>query len=77
MRNGIIDKSDGDTLLEIYKVFDLDGNQKRPLTAKEMVLIFSIGKLIQEGKIATLIGADWRKLNEYTTEYHIQCLEEH
>ena len=58
MRNGIIEKSDGDTLLEIYKAFDLDGNQIRPLTMKEQVLIFSIGKLIQEGKIANVIGAD-------------------
>ena len=58
MRNGIIDKSDGDTLLEIYKSFDLYGNQRRLLTMEEQVLIFSIGKLIQEGKIASVIGAD-------------------
>ena len=32
MRNGVIDKSDGDTLMEIYKAFDFDGNQRRPLT---------------------------------------------
>ena len=59
MCNGIIDKSDGDTLLEIYKSFDLYGNQIRPLTTEELVLIFSIGKLIQEGKIDSVIGADW------------------
>ena len=58
MRNGVIDKSDGDTLMEIYKAFDFDGNQRRPLTMEEQVLIFSIGKLIQEGKIVTIIGAD-------------------
>lgn len=59
MRNGIIDKSDGYTLMEIYKAFDLYGNQKRPLTTEEMVLIYSIGKLIQEGKITTIIGVDF------------------
>lgn len=60
MRNGLIEKKDGDTLLEIYKSFDLYGNQKRALTTEEMVLIFSIGKLIQEGKILNaIVGLYW------------------
>ena len=54
MRNGIITPKDGDTLLEIYHSFDLYGNQKRPLTMEEQVLIFAIGKSIQEGKIVSV-----------------------
>ena len=55
MRNEIITPKEGDTLLEIYKAFDLYGNQKRPLTVEEQVLIFSIGKAIQEGRIVSVI----------------------
>ena len=54
MKNGIITHKDGDTLLEIYHSFDLYGNQKRPLTMEEQVLIFAIGKAIQEGKIVSV-----------------------
>lgn len=54
MKNGIITPKDGDTLLEIYKAFDLYGNQKRPLTTEEQVLIFAIGKAIQEGRIVSI-----------------------
>lgn len=61
MRNGIITPKDGDTLLEIYKAFDLYGYQKRPLTTEEQVLIFSIGKAIQERKIVSVIGGDGRE----------------
>lgn len=48
MKNGVIEKKDGDTLIDIYNAFDLDGNQNRPLTCGELVLIFSIGKKIRE-----------------------------
>ena len=58
MRNGIITPKDGETLLEIYKAFDLHGNQNRPLTMEEQVLIFAIGKSIQEGKIVSVIRRD-------------------
>ena len=44
--------------LEIYKAFDLYGNQKRPLTTEEQVLIFAIGKAIQEGRIVSVIRRD-------------------
>lgn len=54
MHNGIITPKDGDTLLEIYKAFDLHGYQKRPLTMEEQVLIFAIGKAIQEGRIVSV-----------------------
>ena len=58
MRNGIITQKDGDTLLEIYKAFDLHGNQKRQLTTDEQVLIFAIGKAIKKGKIVSVIRRD-------------------
>ena len=58
MKSGIISSKDGDTLIEIYKAFDLYGNQKRPLTMEEQVLIFAIGKAIQEGRIVSVISRD-------------------
>ena len=58
MRNGIITPKDGDTMLEIYYTFDLHGNQKRPLTMEEQVLIFAIGKAIQQGRIVSVIRRD-------------------
>ena len=58
MHNGIITPKDGDMLLEIYHSFDLYGYQKRPLTTEEQVLIFSIGKAIQGGKIVLVNGGD-------------------
>lgn len=58
MKNGIISPKDGDTLIEIYKAFDLYGNQKRSLTMEERVLIFAIGKAIQEGRIVSVIRRD-------------------
>lgn len=54
MKNGMITTRDGDLLLEIYKAFDLYGNQKRPITTEEQVLLFAIGKGIQEGKIVSV-----------------------
>ena len=58
MHNGIITPKDGYTMLEIYKSFDLYGNQKRPLTTEEQVLIFAIGKAMQEGRIVSVIRRD-------------------
>lgn len=58
MKNGIITPEDGNTLLEIYHSFDLYGNQKRPLTTEEQVLIFVIGKAIKEEKIISKDGAN-------------------
>ena len=58
MRDGIITPKDGDTLLEIYKAFDLYGYQNRPLTMEEQVLIFAIGKAIQQGRIVSVIRRD-------------------
>ena len=58
MKSGIISSKDGDTLIEIYKAFDLYGNQTRPLTMEEQVLIFAIGKAIQEGRIVSVIRRD-------------------
>lgn len=58
MKNGIITPKDGDTMLEIYKAFDLYGYQNRPLTMEEQVLIFAIGKAIQQGRIVSVIRRD-------------------
>lgn len=58
MHNGIITPKDGGTLLEIYKAFDLYGNQKRSLTMEEQVLIFAIGKAIQECRVVSVIRRD-------------------
>ena len=58
MRNGIITTKDGDALLEIYHTFDLYGSQMRPLSMDEQVLIFAIGKAIQEGRIVSAKGAE-------------------
>ena len=58
MKNGIISPKDGDTLREIYKAFALYGNKKRPLRMGEQVLIFAIGKAIQEGRIVSVIRRD-------------------
>lgn len=58
MKNGIITIEDGNALLEIYHSFDLYGNQKRPLTTEEQVLIFAIGKAIKEGKIVSVMRGD-------------------
>ena len=48
MKNGIIYKSDGEKLFEIFNVFNLEGIQKRPLTTEEMELLCAIGKKIKE-----------------------------
>lgn len=58
MRDGIITPKDGDALMEIYRSFDLYGYQNRPLTMEEQVLIFSIGKAIQKGKIVSVKGGN-------------------
>lgn len=58
MHNGIITPKDGDTLLENYHTFDLYGKQKRHLTTEEQVLIFAIGKAIQNEKIVSVKGAE-------------------
>lgn len=63
MHNGIITPKDGDTLLEIYKAFDLYGNQIRPLTMEEQVLLFAIGKAIQERKIVSVNGGNGDEKN--------------
>lgn len=51
MKNGYIEPSDADRLMEIYKKIDGEGNLKEPLTTKEQVLIFCIAQSIREGKI--------------------------
>ena len=51
MKNGYIELSDADTLMEIYRKIDINGNLTEPLTANEQILIFCIAKSIREGKV--------------------------
>ena len=49
MRNGIIYKSDGNMLIDIYRKTDIfTGLLKEPLTPEEMALIYAVGKKIRE-----------------------------
>lgn len=48
MRNGVIYKSDGDRLMEIYNAIDIDGLLKRHLTHSEQILLFAIAQAIKE-----------------------------
>lgn len=54
MKDGIIEKKDGDTLLGVYKAINGNGYLRRPLTIHEQVLLFAIAKEIQEGKAGTV-----------------------
>lgn len=56
MKNGHIEPSDADILIEIYKKIDREGNLKEPLTTKEQVLIFCISQSIREGKIKSEVA---------------------
>lgn len=53
MKNGYIEQSDADTLMEIYRKIDINGSLKQPLTAEEQILIFCIANSIREGKVRT------------------------
>ena len=54
MKEGLVERSDGDRLMAIYQSFDLDGALRRPLTAGEMVLIFCLAKEIDKGRVRTV-----------------------
>lgn len=54
MKDGILEKKDGDVLLGIYKAIDHNGYLRRPLTIHEQVMLFGIAKDIQEGVIVTI-----------------------
>ena len=56
MKNGYIEPSDADVLMEIYKKIDGEGNLKEPLTTSEQVLIFCIAQSIREGKIKSEVA---------------------
>lgn len=51
MKNGYIEPSDADTLMEIYRKIDISGNLKEPLTTDEQILIFCIAQSIRDGKV--------------------------
>jgi hypothetical protein len=54
MKEGIVERSDGDQLMAIYQAFDIDGELRRPLTASEMVLVFCLAKEISKGRVRTV-----------------------
>lgn len=64
MKNGYIELSDADTLMNIYKKIDGEGNLKDPLTTKEQVLIFCIAHSIREGKIISGID-EFNRMQKY------------
>lgn len=51
MKNGYIEPSDADTMMEIYRKIDINGNLKEPLTTDEQILIFCIAQSIRDGKV--------------------------
>lgn len=48
MKNGIVYKEDGEKLMDIYHLFNVDGSLKRELSVDEMILIYAVGKAIKE-----------------------------
>ncbi len=40
----------GEKLMEIYKLFKIDGSLKRNLTAKEMVVVYHIADVLRGGR---------------------------
>lgn len=41
---------EGKKLMEIYKLFNIDGSLKRKLTAKEMVMLYHIADVMRGGR---------------------------
>ena len=48
MKNEIIYKSDGEKLIEIYRLFNANGSLKRKLSTEERVLIYAIGNVLKK-----------------------------
>lgn len=42
--------AEGKKLMEIYKLFNIDGSLKRKLTAKEMVMLYHIADVMRGGR---------------------------
>lgn len=59
MKNGYIEPSDADVLMEIYRKIDINGNLKEPLTTDEQILIFCIAKSIRDGKVKAEVE-EWK-----------------
>lgn len=59
MKNGYIEPSDADVLMEIYRKIDINGNLKEPLTMDEQILIFCIAQSIRDGKVKAEVEG-WR-----------------
>lgn len=43
-------EENGKNLMEIYKLFNIDGSLKRKLTAKEMVMLYHIADVMRGGR---------------------------
>ena len=72
MKNGIIYKSDGEKLIEIYRLFNANGSPKRKLSTEERVLIYAIGnalkkKAVEDAKDTNVPGR-WIPISERLPE---------
>ena len=72
MKNGIIYKSDGEKLIEIYRLFNANGSLKRKLSAEEMVLIYAIGNVLKKKAVEdakdTNVPGKWIPISERLPE---------
>ena len=50
MKNKMLSKEDGEKLVSIYRIFYVDRTLKRPLTADEMILIYTIANELRKGE---------------------------
>lgn len=72
MKNGIIYKSDGEKLIEIYRLFNANGSLKRKLSTEERVLIYAIGNVLKKKAVEdakdTNVPGRWIPISERLPE---------
>ena len=54
VKNGILERKDGEKLMGIYQALEIDGTFRRPLTPGEMVTLFGVAQGIKKGEIQTV-----------------------
>lgn len=54
VKNGVLEQKDGETLMEVYQAFDIDGMPRRRLVADELVTLFGVAQGIKKGEIQTI-----------------------
>ena len=54
MKNGILERKDGEKLLGIYRAFNVDGSLWRRLMADELVTLYGVAQGIKKGEIQTV-----------------------